>query len=321
MGRPDITLHQCACLAAIDAARSFRNAAERLGLSQPSLSAQIRALEGALGVTLVERRSTGAALTPVGRDILDHAERVLAAARDLADAAASARARLSGTLRLGVSPTIGPYLLPEVMGRLRRTHPDLSLSVREAPPRELGRALVEGRHDAALLHLPVREDGLDAEELFRERLMLMLAADHPLAQRAVVTPEDLLGLDVLTLDERYQLHDQVAGLCAAFGARLSDAYEAASLDALRRMTAMGAGVAFAPELYVRSEVRPGGDVAARPIRGRALFRRIGLARRRSAPHLDSISAVGRAARESFAALTAPPLADGRPAPAVPPVSR
>jgi LysR family hydrogen peroxide-inducible transcriptional activator len=310
MNRGDISIRQCACLSAIAASRSFRRAADALGMSQPALSAQVRALETALGVTLVERRTTGAELTPVGRDLLDHAQRVLAAARGLTDAAATARDRLTGRLRLGVSPTIGPYLLPEVMGRLKTAQPGLTLAVREAPPVELRRELVDGRLDAAMLQLPAPEEALTVEELFRERLLLMLAADHPLAAAPTVRPADLGGLEVLTLDARYQLHDQVGGLCDAFGARLSNAYEAASLDSLRRMTAMGAGVAFAPELYVRSELRPGGEVVARGIRGRALHRRIGLARRRSAPDGGALGLIGQIARDAFAALTARPLREG-----------
>jgi LysR family hydrogen peroxide-inducible transcriptional activator len=303
----DPTLRQLSCLCALAETRSFRRAAERIGVSQPSFSAQIKALEAALDLTLVERRSSGAELTPVGRDVLDRARGVLEAARDLRDFARVAQKRLSGRIRLGVSPTVGPYLLPQVVGRLHRGHPDLRLFIREAPPADLGRELVEGAHDAVLVQLPVTTDGVVVEELYRERLLLIVAADHPLATFDAAPPDRLAGLEVLTLDARYQLHEQAARLCESYGARLLSDYEGGSLDALRLMVAAGAGIAFAPELYVRSEVRPGGDVAARPIRGRALNRRIGLAWRRSFRETEALRLLGDIARDAFQRLSAGPL--------------
>ncbi len=297
------TLRQLACFAALAETRSFRRAAERIGVSQPSFSAQIKALEDALSLALVERRSSGAELTPVGRDVLARAQVVLDAARELDAFARNAQKRLSGRIRLGVSPTVGPYLLPEVVARLHRSHPDLRLFIRESPPADLRRELVEGTHDAVLIQLPVNLEGVVVEELYRERLLLILAADHPLAESEQIPPDRLAGLDVLTLDTRYQLHEQVAGLCEVYGARLLTDYEGASLDALRLMTGMNAGVAFVPELYARSEVRAGGDVAVRPIRGRALHRRIGLAWRRSFRDPEALRLLADIARGAFQRLT------------------
>lgn len=315
MRPPAPTLRQLSCLAALAETRSFRRAAERLGVSQPSFSAQIKGLEDTLDLALVERSSAGAALTPVGREILSRAEAVLGAARELEDFARGAQKRLSGRIRLGVSPTVGPYLLPEVVAQLHRSHPDLRLFVRESPPADLRRDLVDGLHDAALIQLPVNLDGVVVEELYRERLLLIVAADHPLAALDAAPPDRLAGLEVLTLDARYQLHEQVAGLCDVYGARLLSDYEGASLDALRLMTGMNAGVAFVPELYVRSEVRDRGDVIALPIRGRALNRRIGLAWRRSFRDPEALALIGDLARSAFARLIA------RPAPGAPPPDR
>jgi LysR family hydrogen peroxide-inducible transcriptional activator len=301
------TLRQLACLAALAETRSFRRAAERIGVSQPSFSAQIKALERALDLAVVERRSSGAELTPVGRDVLDRALAVLDAAQALRDFARGAQKRLSGRIRLGVSPTVGPYLLPEVVWRLQRSHPDLRLSIREGPPRDLARELVDGAHDAVLVQLPIMVDGVVVEELYRERMFLILPASHPLAALDAAPPDRLAGLEVLTLDARYQMHEQVAGLCEVYGARLLSDYEGGSLDALRLMVRAGAGVAFAPELYVRSEVRPGGEVAARPIRGRALNRRIGVAWRRSFSDPDALRLIANIARDAFARLSAGPM--------------
>ena len=300
------TLRQLTCLAALAETRSFRRAAERVGVSQPSFSAQIKALEDALALALVERRSSGAELTPVGRDVLHRAQAVLDAARELDAFARSAQKRLSGRIRLGVSPTVGPYLLPEVVAQLHRSHPDLRLFIRESPPVDLRRELIEGAHDATLIQLPLNLDGVVVEELYRERLLLIVAADHALAGVDHVPPDRLAGLEVLTLDARYQLHDQVAALCDVYGARLSADYEGASLDALRLMTGMNAGVAFVPELYARSEVRAGGDVAVRPIRGRSLHRRIGLAWRRSFRDPEALRLLADICRAAFARLSRKP---------------
>jgi LysR family hydrogen peroxide-inducible transcriptional activator len=302
------TIRQLECFVALAAARSFRRAAEQLGLSQPSLSAQIRNLEATLGLTLVERRASGAELTPIGREALAHAQVALQAARAIGDFAHGAQQKLSGRIRLGVSSTIGPYLLPRVVARLHRSHPDLRLFVRESSPETLSRELHEGKHDAILVQLPLRGEGMRVEELFRERLLVLLAADHPLATGATVAVETLAGQEVLTLDARFGLSQQAADLCRTFGARLSQDYEGGSLDALRLMVGMGAGLAFAPELYVRSEVRPGGDVVARPLKGRAIHRLIGLAWRRSVQDAAPLERLAETAREAFAELTGGPLA-------------
>lgn len=302
------SLRQLECLVTLAASRSFRRAAEQLGVTQPSLSGQIRALEQTLGITLFERRATGAELTPVGREALAYAEQVLQATRAMAAFASGARQRLSGRIRLGVSTTVGPYLLPKVVGRLHRSHPDLRLVVRESAPASLAHELLEGLHDAIIVQLPLRVDGCTLEELYRERLLVLLAADHPLAAEPVVMTEALAGRDVLSLDDRFQLGHQTAELCHTFGARLSADYQGGSLDALRLMVGMGAGIAFAPELYVRSVVQPGGDVVARPLRGRALHRLVGIAWRRSSSEAETMAELAEAARGAFAELTSTPLA-------------
>lgn len=301
------TIRQLEAFVALAAARSFRRAAERIGVSQPSLSAQIRSLEETLGVALVERRASGAALTPLGREALVHAQAALEAARAVARFAAGARDRLSGRLRLGVSSTVGPYLMPRVVATLHAADPDLRLFVRESAPETLARELREGLHDGVIAQLPLTGEGLCVEELFRERLLVLVPVDHPLAAGPAAPVEALAGQDLLTLDARFELSRQAADLAATFGARLSADYEGGSLDALRLMVGMGAGIAFAPELYVRSEVRPGGDVAARPLRGRSVQRVIGLAWRRSFADAEAMARIAAAARDAFAALTAPPL--------------
>ena len=274
----DLTLRQLRYLVALSGTLSFRRAAERCGISQPSLSAQLKALEEALGVSLVERGSGTVAMTPIGREVAGAAVEVLDRVESLRGLAA--QGPLSGVVRLGVKATLGPYLLPHVVRRLHATHPQLRLFIREAPPVDLERELMEGLHDVVLAQLPLGAADLQTERLFREPLFLAVAADHPLASRETFAMDDLAGLNVLTLSPRYHLHDQVVRLCEAHGATLLRDYEGTSLDALRQMVGMGLGVTFLPGLYAASEVRGEGDVAIlRPARA-GLSRSIGLAWRR-----------------------------------------
>ena len=249
----EVTLRQLKYLLALSSTLSFRKGAERCGISQPSFSAQIRLLEETLGVRVADRGAGAVSMTPVGRELVSGAIEVL----DRVDALRSIAEQgpLSGVLKLGVKATLGPYLLPQVVRRLHKTHPELRLFIREAPPIDLERELIEGLHDIVLAQLPLGSADVESVRLFREPLFLAVASDHPLATRKTFTPEDLEGLDLLTLSPRYHLHEQVLRLCEAHGARLRRDYEGTSLDALRQMVGMGLGATFLPGLYVNSEVR------------------------------------------------------------------
>lgn len=297
---PEPSLRQFRALLAVADTGSFRRAADRVGIAQPSLSAQIQGLEQALGCVLVERGGRGATLTPDGREADRRAREILNAVAGLRDAVSGGQGR---SMRFGVSSTVGPYLLPRAVSELRRQGSDLRLNIREAPPRSLMRELSEGVHDLILTHLPVSGGDLEAEELFRERLLLILPREHPLATVPGIGREDLDGLEVLSLNASFQLHDQVTALCESFGARFQHDYEGSSLDALREMTALGMGVTFLPELYVRSEIRADSDVVAREIEGRTVTRSMGLAWRRASGRGEQIAAMADLLTETFRLLT------------------
>jgi LysR family hydrogen peroxide-inducible transcriptional activator len=255
----------------------FKQAAERAGVSLPSLSVQISNLEGLLGFRLVERVGGRAALTAEGRAVAEKARAILAEAEGIMDLSRTLRHGMGGTIRMGSSPTLGPYLLPRVVAELHRRYPGLGLYVREGAPRDLVDDLARGEHDMALIQLPVVGPDLEVRRLFREPLMLCVPADHPLAGRNGVVREDLEGLTVLTLGPSFSLHMQVATLCRELGCRLSRDYEGTSLDALRLMTGMGMGVTFLPALYVRSEIGPHEtDVRVLSVERPKLTRSIGL---------------------------------------------
>ncbi|MFN3945164.1 MAG: hydrogen peroxide-inducible genes activator [Allosphingosinicella sp.] len=255
------SVRQLEYLVALADLRHFGRAAQACNTSQPTLSQQLRALEERLGVVLVERRTSGADLTPIGREVADRARRVLVEVRDIRQLARRAGDRLVGTLRLGVTPTLGPYLLPEIVASLHRAQPDLRLYIREGIPDEQALELARGDIDLLLGPLPIEGAGLEVEPLFRERLFIVAAADHPLAGRSGLAMADLAGAAILSLDQRHHLHRQVAALCAAHGLSLLRDYEGTSLDSVRQMVGSGLGLAVLPELYLRSEV--GGEAGIR----------------------------------------------------------
>lgn len=279
---PPLTLRQLRYLIALEETQHFREAAESCGISQPSLSVQIKTLEDALGLTLVERGRGPVRLTLAGREVARRAREILDATQGILDLSVTLKSGLGGTLRLGTSATLGPYLMPHVVGDLRRSHPDLRLYIREAAPRDLLRELSDGVHDLILTQLPVSGATLAVARLFREPLTVALPVGHPLTERAALDNPDLAGETVLSLSPSYTLHDQIAAVCLETGAQLSRDYEGTSLDALRQMVAMNMGLTFLPALYVESEIEGRAkDVEIRPFRGRRFSRSIGLVWRKA----------------------------------------
>ena len=279
---PAITLRQLHYFCELAATGNFRRAAEHAGVTQPSLSAQIQLLEAQLGQSLVERGTTTATLTPVGREILRHAQAILSDVRLLEDIARSDPDGLTGTIRLGASPTLGPYLLPQVVARLHRDHPDLRLHVREGLPDDLMRDLASGTHDVVLAQLPIIGDQFFVMPLFNEPLLLAMAQDDPLAVHEQIAPHMLAGRGLLTLSPQYRLSDQIQALGKIAGAPVLRDYEGTSLDAVRQMAGMGMGIALLPALYVRSEIRDHDDVTVRPLMSHVIEREVGLVWRKSA---------------------------------------
>jgi LysR family transcriptional regulator, hydrogen peroxide-inducible genes activator len=270
------TLRQLEYYVALVETGSFRAAAEQCGISQPSLSVQLAALEKRLGQRLVERGRAGVIPTLAGREVHDRARAVLDAAQGLVNRFDLPRSGLSGTIRFGASGTLGPYLLPHVIARLHARHPELQLFIRENPPEALASGLASGDYDMILVQLPVRGDAMPIR-LFREPLQVVVARDHPFAGRDRIRREELRGQTVLALGPAFGLRQQVTDLCETLGARLRADYEGNSLDSIRLMAGMGMGIAFLPALYVRSEIGPDDrDVAIVPLEGPRILRSIGL---------------------------------------------
>lgn len=298
-----ITLRQLRYLVSLEETQHFRLAAEACGISQPSLSVQIKALEDTLGLTLVERGGGQVRISIVGREVCRRARDILSATHSLLDLPMALHSGLGGTFRLGTSATIGPYILPHAIADLHRQHPELKLYIREAPPQELQRALGDGDHDLILTQLPSAGAGLTVARLFREPLMVAMPTHHPLAKKSGIRPEDLRGETILSLSPSYTLHDQIAALALETGATLARDYEGTSLDALRQMVAMGMGLTLLPKLYVSSEIEGRApDVTVRPFAGRRVQRSIGLVWRASTGSAEGFLSLAQAIRQTASTM-------------------
>jgi len=271
------TLRQLSYLVAIADERHFGRAASRVHVTQPTLSAQLGELERKLGTRLVERDRSGVTVTPLGREIVERARKVLADVQEITDLAASEVDGFAGNLKLGVPPTLGPYLLPHVVPEMHARYPKLKLYVKEGTPRHIQDALVSGELDLVLTPLPIEHRILEVRSLFKEPLRIVSAPDHPLATRDRVGLRDLKDQKVLTLEAGHHLHNQVRGLCDNYGADLLYDYEGTSLDTLRHMVGMGVGISFFPELYILSEIHSDKELKVLRLKDAELSREICMA--------------------------------------------
>lgn len=281
------SIRQLEYLVAIADTLHFRRAAERCNTTQPTLSEQLKALEDRLGAQLVERDRSRVVLTSVGTQAVAIARRILRDVEEMKSVSATGGRELAGLLRLGLPPTIGPYLLPHVLPELHARYPELRLFIRESLPSLLPGALEDGSLDVIITMLPLRQGDFETAQLFREPLILAVAADHPLASRGQIERRDLAGLDVLTLGPGHQLHDVVQSLCEEFGARLREDFAGTSLDTLREMVVMGLGVTFLPGLYVRREILNDPSLKLIEIKGRTTSRTVGMAWRKASAQQGS----------------------------------
>ena len=281
---PDLnqfTFKQVRYFQTIAEAGSFRRAADRLGVKQPTLTVQIAAMEEALATTLFERQRNGVVLTPIGRDLLPRARRIAEEMKGFFDQAQGVSGQ--STYRLGVTPTLGPYVLPRVLPSMHKRFEDLRLYVREAVPAQLTTDLKSAAHDVILTTLPLQGEDLEITPLFRESLKLAVPLEHSLASKSVISAQDLVGEAVLTIHEQHLFHRQVSALCESLGATVNSDYEGTSLDTLRQMVVMGMGIAFLPSLYVASEISDSDALRVTDVEGVNMSRDHALVWRRRSP--------------------------------------
>lgn len=304
-------------LVALDEHRHFGRAAAASFVSQPTLSTQIRKLEDELGVSLVERAPRRVMLTPIGRDIAERARKVLAEVDQMIQVARRSQDQEAGTVRLGVFPTLAPYLLPHVMPGLRRRFPRLELLLVEEKTDQILARLRDGRLDAGLLALPVHDDQLHVEPLFEEPFLLAVPQGHPMARRTWLRLRDLDDQHLLLLEEGHCLRDQALEVCRMSGADERDGFRATSLETLRQMVASGVGITLLPMLSVQPPVPVSPDLALLPFREDAPHRRIAMVWRRSSAMAGFLQLLADEFRTLPPALLQPPPSPGASPPASP----
>jgi LysR family hydrogen peroxide-inducible transcriptional activator len=284
MERPALpTLRQLAYVVELSERLNFRVAAEAQFVTQSTLSAGIKELEGVLGVQLVERDNRHVRLTAVGEDVVARAKELLAAATDLAESARSATRPLSGPLRLGAIPTIAPYLLPSVLPALRRAYADLKLYLREDLTEVLLERLRAGGLDVALIALPFDTGDLHVRELFRDEFVFVARDDDPELRRREVALRRIDTGDMLLLEEGHCLRDHAIAACGPRRGTWEPRVEATSLMTLIQMVEGGLGVTLLPRITVDAGILKGTRLGSRPFASPMPARTLALVTRRTSP--------------------------------------
>ncbi len=298
MKPPAFSLRQLQYAVAVAEARSFRRAAESCHVSQPSLSAQLAQLEQALGVRLFERDRRRVLLTRAGEDLIARAREVLREVDDLTAAATRLGDPLTGTLRIGVVPTVSPYLLPEIVPALRRHHPRLTVLWNEEKTEAILDDLGAGRLEAAIMAVVAGMSDFDQEVIGEDEFVLAGPRQHPLLRaRRAARLADLDGQRLLLLEDGHCFRDQALALCSQANAREAD-FRATSLSTLAQMVAGGAGVTLLPEMSLDVENR-GGDLALRRFAAPAPRRTIVLAWRRRSPFAAGLRELAATMRKAY----------------------
>jgi LysR family transcriptional regulator, hydrogen peroxide-inducible genes activator len=287
----DLKLKDLRYLVALADTRHFGQAAARCHVSQPTLSAQLKKLEDYLGVPLIERHPRKIALTEVGTQVLQRARRIMEASDEIVTLAQSQRDPLGGRLRIGLLPTIGPYLLPLVATRIRRKLPRLDLLLYEYQTESLLAHLDAGDIDVAILALPVHSDALAERPLYDEPFVVAVPATHGLSSRKSLKASDLEGQTLLLLEDGHCLRDQALAVCSRSGAAEKQDFRATSLETLRQMVAAGGGITLLPELASHGGHGNARGVTVIPFVRPAPVRKIGALWRKTSTRATAIAAV------------------------------
>ncbi|MBV9249064.1 MAG: LysR family transcriptional regulator [Acetobacteraceae bacterium] len=287
----DIKLKDLRYLVAVADARHFGRAAEKCFVSQPTLSAQLKKLEDYLGVQLIERQPKNVTLTEAGEQIVARARRMLEASEEVVTLARAHRDPLAGRLRLGLLPTIGPYLLPRVAQPIRKALPRLELRLYEYQTAQMLEKLEVCDLDLGILALPIDVEGLETRELFSEAFTVAVPDQHRLAKRDSVRVDDLDGETLLLLEDGHCLRDQALEVCSRVGTQEKQDFRATSLETLRQMVATGAGITLLPELAGKGAYGNARGVVIRPFTRPAPARHVGAVWRKTSARGPAIDAV------------------------------
>ena len=288
-------------LVALAEENHFGRAAERCFVSQPTLSAQIKKLEEQLGVQLVERNQRRVMVTELGHEIADRARLVLNGVEEIVEAARSHQDPLAGELRVGLIPTVAPYLLPRVTAALRRAFPELRLMLLEYQTDDLMEKLAEGALDLAVVADTVDPEGFGCQTLLEEDFVVALPADHRLTGRQRLKISDLDDETLLLLEEGHCLTDQTLEVCSHIRVDQPQDFRATSLETLRQMVAAGVGITLLPELAANYPAGKGSGIALRPFQQPRPGRRIIGLWRKTSPRRATIELVCQSIRDTVSA--------------------
>jgi LysR family hydrogen peroxide-inducible transcriptional activator len=301
----NLTLRQLRYFEALARHGHFGRAAEACAVSQPALSLQIMDLEDSLGAELFERSPRQVRLTRFGEDFAPRVRDILRAVEELGDLARASQGWLSGRLRIGIIPTVAPYLLPGIVGRLNHLHPGLDIHIRETLTARLLRELSEGRLDAAILALPVAAPALTEAPLFAEEFLFVRPLED--AGKPVPNIDMLKDMRLLLLEEGHCFRDQALAFCDIASSLPREVLEGSSLSTLVQMVGAGIGVTFIPELAAPIETRSAAVSLARFADPKP-SRTIGMVWRRSSPLAGQLQTIADTVRHVADELRAAALA-------------
>jgi LysR family transcriptional regulator, hydrogen peroxide-inducible genes activator len=269
----------------------FGKAAERTFVSQPTLSAQLKKLEEYLGVKLVERQPRNVQLTEVGKQVVVRARRMLDEGDQIVALARNNKNPFAGRLKLALIPTIGPYLLPRVMQKIRKALPHLGLMLYEHQTEALLKRLHDGEVDLGIMALPIAQDGMETRELYEEAFTVALPNHHALAAKSTIKVPDLKGQTLLLLEDGHCLRDQALEVCSRIDIREAEDFRATSLETLRQMVVAGLGITLLPETAVESPFGSQRGLTIRQFSKPVPTRNVGAVWRKSSTRTEAIAAV------------------------------
>ena len=287
-----VTIKQLRYFDALARELHFGRAADSCAVTQPALSMQIHELEQSLGLMLVERTRSGVQLTAKGQEIAKRSARILGDVRDLIAFAQHANKVLSGVLRVGVIPSVAPYMLPPLLPLLRESYPELELHVRETQTQILTDELIEGKLDVLLLALPVKHPDLESIPLFDDRFVLAMPKERKLSGRVRATKELIEHERLLLLEEGHCLRDQALTYCSLQQVDTVNTFGASSLSTIIEMVAAGFGITLLPEICLGVESR-GRDLSLVRFIDPEPFRTLGLVWRSTSPRKPDFMELGR----------------------------
>lgn len=295
----NLTLKQLRYFEALARHSHFGRAAEACAISQPAMSVQIKELERTLGTELFERSARQVRLTRVGEEFAQRVRGILRSVDELEDLARASLERLVGRLRIGVIPTVAPYLLPMIIGNLTRLHEGLDIHVRETQTQKLIQELADGRLDTAIVALPVSEPSLTEVALFEENFVLVRPGEDE--GKPVPSSEKLREMRLLLLEEGHCFREQALSFCNMSSARPRELLDGSSLSTLVQMVGAGIGVTLIPEMAVAVETRSASVSLAR-FKSPQPSRTIGMIWRKASPLAEQLLQISEVVRQSAEAL-------------------